>query len=133
MYQNSTIKGIPLNYSLFSRSQCTASCEVSLAFHLHPKTETKNLWGWSTNSLIGGGDNFTTSMRRSSQDSFCGKISWKSVNYSQSYDFVCQMALLGGKGLIWCELLKKGVFTLVFSESPAQAPCSDTNCERSPI
>ena len=133
MYQNSTIKGIPLNYSLFSRSQCIASCETSLAFHLHPKTETKNLWGWSTKSLIGGGDNFTTSMRRSSQDNVCGNISWKSVKYSQSYDFVCQMALLGGKGLIWCELLKKGVFTLVFSESPSQAPCSDTKCERSPI
>ena len=40
-----------------------------------------------------------TLMRRSSQDNFCGKNSWKSVKYSQSYDFVCHMALLGGKGL----------------------------------
>ena len=100
MYQNSTLVGIPLNYSLFSSFQCIASCETSLAFHLHPKKETKNLWGWSTKSLIGGGNNFMTSMRRSSQDNFCGKNSQKSVKYSQSYDFVCQMALLGGKGLL---------------------------------
>ena len=73
MYQNSTIVGIPLNYSLFSSSQCIASCETSLACHLHPKKETKNLWGWSTKSLIGGGHNFTTSMRRSPKDNFRGK------------------------------------------------------------
>ena len=46
MYENSTIVGIPQNYSLFSSSQCIASCETSLAFHLHPKKETKHLWGW---------------------------------------------------------------------------------------
>ena len=99
MYQNSTIVGIPLNYSLFSSSQCIASCETSLAFHLHPTKETKNLTGWSTKSFIGGGHNFMTAMRRSSQGNFRGKNSYKSVKYSQSYDFVCQMALLGGKGL----------------------------------
>ena len=75
MYQNSTIVGIPLNYSLFSSSQCIASCETSLAFHLHLKKETKNWWGWSTKSFIGGGHNFMTLMRRSSQDNFCGKNS----------------------------------------------------------
>ena len=75
MYQNSTIVGIPLNYSLFSSSQCIASCETSFVFHLHPKKETKHLWGWSTKSLIGGGHNFMASMRRSSQDNFCGKNS----------------------------------------------------------
>ena len=75
MYQNFTVVGIPLNYSLFSSSKCIASCETSLAFHLHPKKETKNLWGWSTKSLIGGGHNFMTSMRRSSQDNFGGKNS----------------------------------------------------------
>ena len=73
MYKNSTTVGIPLNYSLSSSSQCIASCEASLAFHLHPKKETKNLWGWSTKSFIGGGHNFITSMRRSSQDNFHGK------------------------------------------------------------
>ena len=93
------IVGIPLNYSLFSSSQCIASCETSLAFHWHPRKETKNLWGWSTKSFTGGGHNFMTSMRRTSQDNFHGKNSKKSVKYSQSYDFVCQMALLGGKGL----------------------------------
>lgn len=67
MCQNSTIVGIPLNYSLFSSSYCIASYETSLAFHLHPKKETKNLWGWSTMSFIGGGHNLMTSMRRSSQ------------------------------------------------------------------
>ena len=64
--------GIPLNYSLFSSS---------------------NLWGWSTMSLIGGGHSFMTSMRRSSRDNFHCKNSWKSVMT------VCQMALLGDKGL----------------------------------
>ena len=68
MYQNSTIVSIALNYSLFSSSQCIASCETSLACHLHPKQRTKNLLGWSTKSLIGGGNNFMTSMRRSPQD-----------------------------------------------------------------
>ena len=90
MYQNSTIVSIPLNYSLLSSSQCIASCETSLACHLHPKQRTQNLWGWSTKSLIGGGNNFMTSMRRSSQDNFCGKNSCgknsqKSVKYSQNY------------------------------------------------
>ena len=75
MYQNSTIEVIPLNNSSFSSSQCLASCETSLAFHLDPKKETKNLWGWSTKSLIGGGHNFTTSSRSSSQDNLCGKNS----------------------------------------------------------
>ena len=107
MYQPSTTVGIPLNYSLFSSSQCIASCETSLAFHLDPKKETKNLWGWSTKSLIGGGQNFMISMTRSSQDNFRGKNSQKSVKYSQSYDFVCQMALLGGKGL---KTLYEGTF-----------------------
>ena len=50
-------------------------------------------------SLIGGGHNFMTSMRRSSQDNFCGKNSYESNIYSQSFDVVCQLALLGGKGL----------------------------------
>ena len=74
MYENSTRVGIPLNYSLFSSSHCIASCETSLAFHLHPKKETKNLWGWSTKSFMGGGHNFMTSMRRSSQTIFVAKI-----------------------------------------------------------
>ena len=100
MHQNSIIVGIPLNYSIFSSSQCVASCETSLPFHLHPKKETKNLWGWSTKSLIGGGNHFVTSMRRSLQDNFRGKNSQKSIKYSQSYDVVCHLALLGGKGLI---------------------------------
>ena len=39
------------------------------------KKRTKNLWGWSTMSLIGEGHNFMTSMSRSSQDNFCGKNS----------------------------------------------------------
>ena len=99
MYKNSTIVGIPPNYSFLSSSQCIASCETSLAFYLHPKKETKNLWGWSTMSLIGGGRNFVTSMRRSSQDNFCGKNSQKAIKYSQSYDVVCHLALLGSKGL----------------------------------
>ena len=72
MYENSTIVGIPLNYSLFSSSQCIANL-VKQA--LHPKKETKNLWGWSTEFLIGGGHNCTTSMSRSSQDSFRSKNS----------------------------------------------------------
>ena len=63
------------------------------------KKRTKNLWGWSAVSLIGGSQSFMTSMRRSSQDNFCGKNSQKSNKYSQSYDVVCQLALLGGKGL----------------------------------
>ena len=50
-------------------------------------------------SLIGGGHNFITSMRRSLQDNFPGKKSWKSIKYSQSYDIVCHLALFGGKGL----------------------------------
>ena len=75
MYQNSTIVGIPLNYILFSGSQCIALCETSLAFHLHPKKETKNLWGWSKKSFIGGGHNFLTSIGRSSQENFRGKNS----------------------------------------------------------
>ena len=95
MHQNSIIVGIPLNYSSFSSSQCVASCETSLPFHLHPKKETKNLWGWSTKSLIGGGNNFMTSMRRSPRDNFRGKNSQKSI----SYDIVCHLALLGDKGL----------------------------------
>ena len=41
-----------------------------------------------------------TSMSRFLQDNFCGKNSWKSIRYSQSYDTVCQLALLGIKGLI---------------------------------
>ena len=85
MYENSTIVGIPLNYSLFSSSQCIASCETSLVFHLHPKKKLKTCGGWSTKSFIRGGYNFMTSMRRSSQDNFCGKNSQKSVKYSQNY------------------------------------------------
>ena len=50
-------------------------------------------------SLIGGGHNFMTSMSRSSQDNFDGKTSKKSIKYSQSYDVVCYLALLRGKGL----------------------------------
>ena len=50
-------------------------------------------------SLIGGGHNFMTSMRRSSQDNFCDKNSKKCIKYSQSYDVVCQSALLESKGL----------------------------------
>ena len=97
MYQSSTILGIPLNYSLLSSSLCIAWFETSLAFHLHPEKGTKNFWGWSTMSWMGGGQNFMTSMSRSSQDNFHGKNSWKSIKYSQSYDLVCQFALLGGK------------------------------------
>ena len=41
-----------------------------------------------------------TSMSGLLQDSFCGKNSWKSIKYSQSYDAVCQLALLGFKGEI---------------------------------
>ena len=50
-------------------------------------------------SLIGGGHNFVTSMSRSPQDNFHGKNSKKSIKYSQSYDIVCKLAFLGGKGL----------------------------------
>ena len=68
-----------------------ASCETSPAFYLHPKRETKNLWGWSTKSLIGGGHHFMTPIRR---------FLWqKFIKYSQSYDVVRHLALLGGKGL----------------------------------
>ena len=35
-------------------------------------------------SLIGGGHNFMTSVRRSSQDNFHGKNSEKTIKYSQS-------------------------------------------------
>ena len=35
------------------------------------------------------------SMSRSLQGNFRGKNSWKLLKYSQSYDVVCQMALLG--------------------------------------
>ena len=35
------------------------------------------------------------SMSRLLQDNFCGKNSWKSIQYSQSYDTMCQLALLG--------------------------------------
>ena len=73
VYQNFNTVEIPLNCSLFSSSWCIASCEISLAFHLHPKKETKNLWGWSTMSLIGGSHNFMTSMRGSLQDNFPGQ------------------------------------------------------------
>ena len=39
-------------------------------------------------------------MSRPSQDNdFCGKNSQKSIKYSQSYDVVCQLALLRSKGL----------------------------------
>ena len=48
-----------------------------------------------------------TSMRRSPQDNFRGKNSQKSVKYSHSYDFVCQMALLGGKGLATVEVIPR--------------------------
>ena len=47
-----------VNYSLLNSSLCIASCEISLAFYLHPKKELKNLWERSTMSLIGGGHNF---------------------------------------------------------------------------
>ena len=40
-----------------------------------------------------------SSISRFLQDNFCGKKSWKSIKYSQSYDTVCQLALLGVKGL----------------------------------
>ena len=51
-------------------------------------------------SLIGGGDNFMTSLSRTSQDNFCGKNSQKSIKYPQlSYNVVCQLALFEGKGL----------------------------------
>ena len=75
MYQNSTIvsTGIPLNYSLFSSSQYIALVHSFMC--LHTKKETKNLWGWSFKSLIGGGHNFITSMRRSYQDNLRGKNS----------------------------------------------------------
>ena len=39
------------------------------------------------------------SMSRSLLDAFCGKISQKSLNFLQRCDNVCQMALLGSKGL----------------------------------
>ena len=41
-----------------------------------------------------------TSVSRLLQDNFCGKNSWKSIKYSQSYDTVCQLAPLGFKGLM---------------------------------
>ena len=44
------ILGIPLNYSLFSSSQCIAWCETSLGFHVHLKKEIENLLGWSSTS-----------------------------------------------------------------------------------
>ena len=40
-----------------------------------------------------------TSMSRSLQDNFWGENSEKSIKYSQIYDVVCQLALLGSKGL----------------------------------
>ena len=40
-----------------------------------------------------------TSMSRSSQGNFRGGNASKSIQYSQSYDVVCQLALLGSKGL----------------------------------
>ena len=40
-----------------------------------------------------------TSMSILLQDNFCGKHSWKFIKYSQSYDTVCQLELLGIKGL----------------------------------
>lgn len=74
------------------------------------KKKLETLRGWSTISYmyIGGGHNFMSSMSRSSQDTnFCGKNSQKSVQYSQSYDNVCQRALLQSKG-----------FTLLLSGHP---------------
>ena len=41
-----------------------------------------------------------SSMSRLLQDNSCGKNSWKSIKYSQSYDTVCQLALLGIKGFL---------------------------------
>ena len=124
MYKNSTIVGIPLNYSSFSSSKCLASCETSLAFYLHPKKDTENLWGWSAKSLIGGGHNFKTSMRRSSQDNFCGKNSLKTIKYSQSYDVVCHLALSGGKGLrkSVCQLTGSSVSGLYILNVPRSKP-----------
>ena len=40
------------------------------------------------------------SMSRSSQDNFRGKISQKSIKYSQSYNVLCQWALLGSEELL---------------------------------
>ena len=48
---------------------------------------------------IRGACNFMPSMSRSDlrplQENFCGKNLKTSLKYSQSYDVVCQMALLG--------------------------------------
>ena len=63
-------------------------------------------------SLIGRGHNFMTSMSRSLQDNFRGKNSEKSIKYSQSYDIVCQLALLGSKGLITCSIVGQFVSSL---------------------
>ena len=40
-----------------------------------------------------------SSMSTLLQDNFCGKHSCKFIKYSQGYDTVCQLALLGFKGL----------------------------------
>ena len=59
-------------------------------------------------SQIGGGHNFMTSMGRSPQDNLRDKNPQKSIKYSQSYDVVCQLALLGGKGLMNDKIQDKG-------------------------
>ena len=40
-----------------------------------------------------------TYMSRLLQDNSCGKNAWKSIKYSESYDTVCQLAILGFQGL----------------------------------
>ena len=87
LYQPSTIVSIPLKLLLIAYLAALTTqlhpCETSLVFYQHPKKRNKNLCGWSTMSLIGGGQNFRTSMSRSSQDYFCGKNSQKSIKSSQ--------------------------------------------------
>ena len=41
-----------------------------------------------------------TSMSRLLQDNSCGKNAWKYIKYSESYDTVCQLALLAFKVLL---------------------------------
>lgn len=56
--------------------------------------------GWFTVSYIGGGHTLLTPMSRSLQDSSLGKNSYKSVECSQRYDIMYQLALLWSQELL---------------------------------
>ena len=74
-----------------------------MTYVLHPmcisKHKLKNCRGGQPHPPLEGVIIFISSISRVLQDNFYGTKSWKSIKYSQSYDTVCQLALLGVKGL----------------------------------